>query len=421
MRVNLQKSIPHIIRQHAEESAILYNIRLHQVAAPHVKLHHLRRIDDRISAHLDGLAVAGDYGLKVCEEALEDAGAGEVFAASVRAIETNDENRLDKLFALGSAVPKVQPGLTAAFNWVSAQFLKGVGVKLLNCNDSLKQQVAIDACVLHRVNPGGVLTSLVHHDDIVLRTRVLRAAGEMARLDLRSQCERYLVDQDINCRFWAAWAAVLLGNRTSALHVLNRFAGSRNPLQQTALQLVLKVISITEAHELLKNLAMDVANMRSLIVGAGIAGDPFYIPWLIKQMDDPKRARLAGESFSFITGLDLAYLDLEKDAPECAEVGPDEDPEKDNVQMDEDDNLPWPDSAKIQAWWDSNKTNFVDGKRYFMGRLVSREHCMLVLKEGFQRQRIAATQYLTLLNPEMSLFPTNAPAWRQQRWLSSLS
>lgn len=79
----MQKSIPHIIRQHAEESAILYNIRLHQVAAPHVKLHHLRRIDDRIAAHLDGLAVAGDYGLKVCEEALEDAGAGEVFTASV--------------------------------------------------------------------------------------------------------------------------------------------------------------------------------------------------------------------------------------------------------------------------------------------------------------------------------------------------
>ncbi|MEQ1778976.1 MAG: TIGR02270 family protein [Nitrosomonas sp.] len=418
MQTSFLKPIPHIIHQHAEESAILHNIRSRQVFAPHIKLHHLRRIDERIAAHLDGLAVAGDYGLKICEEALEDAGVGEVFAATVRAIEANDENRLDKLFALSNAVPKLQPGLTSAFNWVSAQFLKGVGAKLLNSNDSLKQRVAIDACVLHRVNPGGVLTSLVHHDDIVLRIRALRAAGEMARLDLRSQCEGYLADQDINCRFWAAWTAVLLGNRTNALHVLKQYAGSVNPLQQPALQLLLKVIAMTEAHNLLKRLAVDVANMRNLIVGTGIAGNPFYVPWLIKQMEDPKFARLAGESFSFITGLDLAYLDLERDAPEGAEAEPDEDIENDNVQMDEDDNLPWPDSAKIQAWWDSNGTNFVDDKRYFMGKLVSREHCMLVLKEGFQRQRIAAAQYLSLLDSKMTLFPTSVPAWRQERWLN---
>ena len=97
--------IPHIIQQHAEESAILHNIRLQQVAAPHVKLHHLRRIDDRIVAHLDGLTVAGSYGSSVCEAALESAGVGEVFAAAIRAIEENDLQWLDRLFALAIAVP----------------------------------------------------------------------------------------------------------------------------------------------------------------------------------------------------------------------------------------------------------------------------------------------------------------------------
>ena len=411
--------IPHIIHQHAEESAILHNIRLHQAVAPHVKLHHLRRIDDRIAAHLDGLAVAGDYGLNVCEEALESAGVGEVFTATVRAIEANDENRLDKMFALGNAVPKVQPGLSSAFHWVSAQFLKGIGAKLLKSNNSLKQRLGIDACVSHRIDPGMVLTSLMTHSDTVLRTRALCAAGELGRRDLRFQCEQYLSDKDITCRFWAAWSAVMLGNRTSALHVLSRFAGSSNPLQQTALQLVLKVIPMTEAHDLLKKIAVDMVNIRSLIVGAGIAGDPFYIPWLIKQMDDPKHARLAGESFSFITGLDLAYLDLERNAPEGVDAEPDDDPEKDNVKMDEDDNLPWPDLFKIQTWWDSNRSNFAVGERYFMGQLVSREHCIQVLKNGFQRQRIAASQYLSLFDSEKSIFPTDAPAWRQQRWLNA--
>lgn len=420
MLVNSSKPIPHIIQQHAEESAILHNIRLRQVSAPHVKLHHLRRIDDRIAAHLDGLAVAGEYGLKVCEEALENAGVGEIFTATVRAIEENDENRLDKLFALGSAVLKVQFGLTSAFSWVSAQFLKGIGAKLLISTNPLKQRAGIDACVTHRVDPGMVLTSLVHHNDTVLRARALRAAGEMGRHDLRSQCEQYLSDKDITCRFWAAWSALLSGNRTNAMDVLEQYACSINLFQQSALQLILKVLPMVDSHELLKKLAVDTTNVRNLILGAGITGDPYYVPWLIKQMDDPKLARLAGESFSFITGIDLSYLDLERDAPEEVELGPNDDPENNNVQMDEDDNLPWPDPIKIQMWWNTNSVNFTKGKRYFMGKPVSREHCMQVLKEGFQRQRIAAAQYLCLFDPGVSLFSTAAPAWRQKRMLEKM-
>src|SRR5512146_2662670 len=99
MLASVLKPISHIIQQHAEEAAHLRHVRSIQVSAPHVKLHHLRRLDDRLAAHLDGLAVAGEYGSSVCEAALESPGAGEVFAASVRAIEEKDERRLDKLFA----------------------------------------------------------------------------------------------------------------------------------------------------------------------------------------------------------------------------------------------------------------------------------------------------------------------------------
>jgi hypothetical protein len=43
------------------------------------------------------------------------------------------------------------------------------------------------------------------------------------------------------------------------------------------------------------------------------------------------------------------------------------------------------------------------------------------LKTGFQRQRIAAAEYLTLLAPGTPLFNTAAPAWRQQRLLAKMS
>jgi uncharacterized protein (TIGR02270 family) len=160
--------------------------------------------------------------------------------------------------------------------------------------------------------------------------------------------------------------------------------------------------------------------IRLLTRSIGIAGDPHYIPWLISQMQDPKLTRLAVESFSFITGLDLAYLDLDRKPPDNFESGPNDDPEDDNVAMDEDEGLPWPDPVKIQAWWNANKHRFQPGVRYFMGEPPSVPHCMKVLREGYQRQRIAAAEYLCLLQPGTKLFPTSAPAWRQQRWLSKM-
>ena len=411
--------IPHIIQQHAEESAILHNIRLQQVGASHVKLHHLRRIDDRIAAHLDGLTVAGSYGSSVCEAALESAGVGEIFTAAIRAIEEKDLQWLDRLFALAIAVPEVQSGLISAFGWISAQYLEGTGVGLLTSKDPFKQRMGIEACVLHRVDPGATLTSLIGHQEPQLRGRALRAAGELGRRDLRTICEQSLTDKDMACRFWAAWSSALLGNRTSAVEVLKTYSLTINAFQQQVLQLILRIMAMADVHAVLKTLAQNPSNVRCLIQGAGISGDPYYVSWLIKQMDDPKLARLAGESFSFITGLDLAYLDLEQDKPEGIEMGPNENPDDDNVAMDEDDNLPWPDPAKILTWWDTNKIGFLDGERYFMGKRISREHCMQILKEGFQRQRFAAALYLCLLEPGTQLFPISAPAWRQQRWLSN--
>jgi uncharacterized protein (TIGR02270 family) len=86
--------------------------------------------------------------------------------------------------------------------------------------------------------------------------------------------------------------------------------------------------------------------------------------------------------------------------------------------MDPDDNLPWPDPAKIQKWWDANKHRFQTSVRYFMGEPVNIDNCKRVLRDGYQRQRVAAALYLSLLQPGTPLFPTSAPAWRQQRLLS---
>ena len=55
-------------------------------------------------------------------------------------------------------------------------------------------------------------------------------------------------------------------------------------------------------------------------------------------------------------------------------------------------------------------------QRYFMGEPPSTAHCLAVLKNGFQRQRMAAAIYLCLLKPGTPLpHPRLAAAgcWRR--------
>jgi uncharacterized protein (TIGR02270 family) len=157
-----------------------------------------------------------------------------------------------------------------------------------------------------------------------------------------------------------------------------------------------------------------------VIENSGVGGDPTFVPWLITQMVDPNDSRAAGEAFSFITGVDLALLDLERKPPENFESGPNDDPDDPNVEMDPDEGLPWPDVKKVEDWWHANAGRFQKGTSYFMGQPVTKEHCIHVLKTGYQRQRILAAQYLCLLEPGTPLFNTAAPAWRQQRLLAAM-
>jgi uncharacterized protein (TIGR02270 family) len=180
-------------------------------------------------------------------------------------------------------------------------------------------------------------------------------------------------------------------------------------------------MTTSAAHETLRHLAEDPLQRRWLIQGSGIAGDSVYVSWLIKQMTDEKTARLAGEAYSLITGVDLGQSGLEGKQPEGFESGPNDDPDDPNVDMDPDEGLPWPDVAKIEKWWDANGSRFQKGTRYFMGAPVTREHCIEVLKSGYQRQRILAAHYLCLLEPGTPLFNTSAPAWRQQRLLAKMT
>jgi uncharacterized protein (TIGR02270 family) len=218
--------------------------------------------------------------------------------------------------------------------------------------------------------------------------------------------------------------AVLLGNRAHALQALAAAVADKvgGNAADTAgiIGVALRALPLAQANAVVSSLAAEPGRWRDLFIGIAAAGDAKYLGWLIAQMENPRLTRAAGEAFAIVAGLDLAELDLDRRPPDDAVTGPKDDPEDDDVLMDPDEGLPWPDPGKISVWWQAHRSQFPDGRRFFMGEPPSVSKSVSVLKNGYQRQRLAAAQYLCLLRPGTALFDCGAPAWRQQRLLAEM-
>lgn len=406
-----------VVSQHAEEASFLWLQRAHAVHAPHYSPKQFADLDERLAAHVDGLRVAGVEGWRFVEDALENGGPEEFFVAAVLALDAPD-TRFEALVSRVQAARAALPGLVSALGWASPRLSGSRIAALLGDPAPLRQYLGVAACAMHRHDPGAALRGWLASPARAVRERALRAAGELGRRDLLPELRAALAVPDARLAFWAAWSAVLLGDRAAALDALAGHALRPGPNRTRALQVALQAMDPEAAHACLMRLADGPDGAARLrIIGAGFTGDVRYVRWLIEQMSRPALARVAAEAFVAITGADFNLDGLETLPPDGFEDGPTDDPDDESVELPEDVALPWPDVSRVRSWWNERAPRFHTGVRYFLGETVTREHCVDVLRTGLQRQRIAAALHRSLLAPGDVLFPTSAPAWRQCRWL----
>jgi uncharacterized protein (TIGR02270 family) len=405
-----------ILSQHAEEAAFLWLLRNAAVAEPHYSLSDLAELDERVEAHIDGLRIAGDAGWEICKEVLAWEEPGELFTAAVLAFECGAEARIQAVLEAGVEDLELSRGIISALGWMPYPQAEKYIKKLLGAEAPHLRRIGIATSAIHRRDPGQSLADAISQSDPWLRARVLRAVGELGRLNLLPAIKLYLTDENEDCRFQAAWSASLLMDN-EALNILRSFLGPRSPYAEKALKLALRRLGLSLAHSWQKELAQNQQNIRLALMGAGIIGDPALVPWVIEQMNIPELARIAGEAFSMISGVDIAYYDLEGPCPEGFQAGPTENPEDDGVDMDPDEDLPWPAPDLISNWWEKHKANFSNGKRYLLGKPITAEHLQYVLKYGRQRQRAAAALEIMILQPGNPLFEVRAPANQQMQSL----
>jgi uncharacterized protein (TIGR02270 family) len=416
------QALSNILSQHAEGASFLWELRSGAVVAPHYNLADLAKLDQRVEANLDGLRTAGNAGWEVCREALSSGQSGEVFAAAVLALGSGNKDRLETVFEAGTASQELSRGLISALGWLTFQQAVPPIQQLLASSSGASRRVGIAASAIHRKNPGAPLLDATRSADLPLKTRALRAMGELGLRDYLSELEPHLADADALTQFSAAWSLSLLSSdsrsaNSKALAILQSIAESSLPYREKALQAAIRRLDVFSAGAWQNKLAQDPNLIRLAVVAAGALGDPANIPWLIEQMKLPELARVGGEAFTMITGVDIAFQDLDCEKPKGFEAGPSGNPQDGNVEMEPDENLPWPNQRLIAKWWTEHHAEFQNGARYLAGKPISLNSCQQVLRDGRQRQRAAAALEIAMSQPGQPLFNIAAPGFRQQKLL----
>jgi uncharacterized protein (TIGR02270 family) len=406
--------LPVVIEQHNDETPFLWLRRNRLVTAPHCGLHELAWHDQRIEANLDGLRLAGDAGWELSKEALRHGNAGDYFSAAFLAFKSGDEERISCLLDKRGTVPEMSKGIISALGWLPYSQAEPFITKFLADSSPALLRIGIAASAIHGIDPGKILKDAIRNEDQALKARSLKAVGELGRIDLLPVLVDNYSHEDEACRFFAAWSAALLGDR-NALALLKSIAAGSSLYREETVKTAFRMMEGHDTRTWHAVLASNPVSLRLAVIGAGTAGDPALVPWLIEQMRNTELARVAGEAFTMITGADIVRDGLNGDVPYEFDEDPDDDPEDDSVAMDPDENLPWPDPGLVSNWWQQHGNSFDNGRRCFLGKSITADHLRQALYSGSQYQRSSAAMESALLNPGLPLFNTRAPGFRQVR------
>ena len=137
-------------------------------------------------------------------------------------------------------------------------------------------------------------------------------------------------------------------------------------------------------------------------------------------MQDVNFAQVAGEAFSLLTGADIIEDNLDEEQPAGDEPTAAQKYDFDDQYRDYEEELPWPDTEKTQAWWTENSSRFRSGERYLSGLVINQKNIYQILFQGNQAQRRAAAFELTAADRNQTLIDTTIPVHHQLMLLNKL-
>jgi uncharacterized protein (TIGR02270 family) len=277
------------------------------------------------------------------------------------------------------------------------------------------RRVFIEASVAHRRDPTRAILAAVLDDDARLREAAFVAIGKLGRRDLGGILEAGLGEDEVGCRFAAAWSAVLVGDDAAA-EVLRAIASGTSEHAEAAATYAAIALEPDEARAWIDALAADEARRRIAIRAAAALGDPFALPMLGAWSRLPALARVAAAAIESITGLRVEG-ELAGAAPADLDDGAEssEDPDQE-VIADPDAGLLWPEPDALARAM--SKQALTPNVRHLLGRPIERASLLRGLVEGRAPDRARAA--FELARRGDPLFDVAAPTHRQLEALAAL-
>ena len=392
-----------IYDQYVDDASFLWLLRSVAVKQAHYDASDILELEQRIESQLDGLMGNVDLGWQACEDVLALHEPGEVFTAMVVAMRSHETSKIQMAVEVGIEDSHTLPGLISAMGWLPDNIVDPWIERFLQSKNMAHKYLGLAACSVRRLNPGQMLTRILQREDCFADQRVygraLRLVGELRRHDCMPALVRAMQSEHEEICFWANWSAALLGHRTGIADALKPIVFKSGRFQDRAINLVFRLLPVEQARDWLSILAQDEDQQRAVIKATGVLGDPHAINWLISKMYDPRLAKLAGESFSIITGVDFDKQEISIDEPAIHQKALATEIE----EIEEDENLPYPDVEKVADLWLTIGQNFIVGRRYFVGHPMGTQRLKEKLVHGNQRLRYAAAMELALNEDDVPL------------------
>ncbi|WP_426755065.1 TIGR02270 family protein [Myxococcus sp. Y35] len=402
-----------VLEEHLDEATFRWLQWERALEAPDFTLSDVARQEEQLAAHLHGLVLGGaEAAESLLWPALDSGEATRITAATYALLAQGHVEALLNFMAGDAlearAAVRRAVGLTAAPN-VGEHLLP-----LLRRDDVSLQAQLLEAMAFRHEAPPELLAESFLHAEPQARMAALRACPPLPDDTVRRLLPGLLESGHPGIRAAAMEAGLTSGARVAweACRQAVRACNAHTPQA-----MVLLALFGTDADAALLVDMLGARDMRPHALWAlGFSGRLVAMEACLALLEDPLAARLAGEAFSAMTGLQLEglYALPPGERPEGAPLPPElqEDLDADLVPKPEDD-LPWPCIGAVRYWWKEARPRFQSAGRYLNGQPLEGPVLLEALTHGPMRRRHVLARELAIRSQGQHRIPTRAFTPRQ--------
>ncbi|ATB50988.1 TIGR02270 family protein [Corallococcus macrosporus] len=407
-----------VLEEHLDEAAFRWLQWERALEAPDFTLLDVASQEAQLAAHLHGLVLGGaEAAESLLWPALDSGEATRITAAAYVLLGQGHVQALLDFMAGGA--PEARAAVRRAVELSAAPNLGEHLLPLLKREDVSLRAHLLEALAFRYEAPPDLLAEYFLHDEPQARMAALRASSPLREDTVRHLLPRLLESEHPGIRAAAMEAGLASGARM-AWEACRQAVRACNAHSHQAM--VLLALFGTDADTALLVDMLEGRDMRPHVLWAlGFSGRLGAMEACLALLEDPLVARLAGEAFSAMTGLQLEGLHAlpPGERPEGAPLPPElqEDLDADLVPKPEDD-LPWPCIGAVRYWWKEARPRFHAERRYLNGQLLEGPVLLEALTHGPMRRRHVLARELAIRGKGQHRIPTRAFSPRQRAALA---